>query len=492
MKRMMTGTRARRAFAFMILSAWFGLTPAPTRAQEKAVTLIVRVPADAQVEVQGQKTKQTGAVRRFDSPPLAVGRDYTYTLKATWKEAGQEKTREVDVTVVPGETKEVDLTVASEPAMKQAPAKPAGFFTLIVPEVGLTLKPGEKKTLEVRIKRDHFTEPIKLVVTGLPAQVTAAEATVPADKDSVELEVAAAAAAVPGTAKLAVAASAGAQRQQVPLELTVSRPPAVLRLDVPASLDLQAGSRKAIAIKVSRLNFEGPVKVTAAGLPADVAVPPVTIAPDESEATLELIIGRAFTARSVEVTVLATGGTAKAEGRIKVAVEPPPAPKPVEVAQTPPKPTEPKVETPSVPPVKTAKPEPETPPSPVPPAKPPVVAPAPPSKPTPPAPEPATPAVKPALTVDTLTTLVLQPTGYKKLLKVKVLRDGFAGPVTVTFAGLPDGAAIKELVIPADKSEAYAETSVDSSAGEAEQQVKVIGTADKLQAETTINVKIKK
>lgn len=57
------------------------------------------VPADAKVWFGQSATRQTGAVRRFESPPLAAGKDYTYDVKATWTENGKEitRTRHVDV-----------------------------------------------------------------------------------------------------------------------------------------------------------------------------------------------------------------------------------------------------------------------------------------------------------------------------------------------------------------------------------------------------------
>jgi uncharacterized protein (TIGR03000 family) len=51
--------------------------------------LKVEVPADAQIWIEGVKTKETGTVRDFVSPPLTPGQDYTYDIRATWTdEAG--------------------------------------------------------------------------------------------------------------------------------------------------------------------------------------------------------------------------------------------------------------------------------------------------------------------------------------------------------------------------------------------------------------------
>jgi uncharacterized protein (TIGR03000 family) len=62
--------------------------------------LDVRVPADAEVFVEGDKTSQTGSDRTFVSPALEPGRTFTYDIRARW--AGPdgkpiEQTRQVKV-----------------------------------------------------------------------------------------------------------------------------------------------------------------------------------------------------------------------------------------------------------------------------------------------------------------------------------------------------------------------------------------------------------
>ena len=68
-------------------------------ARTAPVYLDVRVPANAEVIVETEKTKQTGPRRSFISPPIATGRNYVYEIKAKWLENGQEvvRTRQVDV-----------------------------------------------------------------------------------------------------------------------------------------------------------------------------------------------------------------------------------------------------------------------------------------------------------------------------------------------------------------------------------------------------------
>jgi uncharacterized protein (TIGR03000 family) len=67
------------------------------------------VPADAEVEVEGEKTKMTGGERSFESPPLEPGKKYLYTIKITWRDDGKVKTYTEKVAVQPGDEKTIDF-----------------------------------------------------------------------------------------------------------------------------------------------------------------------------------------------------------------------------------------------------------------------------------------------------------------------------------------------------------------------------------------------
>jgi uncharacterized protein (TIGR03000 family) len=62
----------------------------------------VRVPAGAEIWFNGEKTRQTGAVRVFRSPPLELGQRYAYDIKARWAEGGKEVERTLHVPVTAG------------------------------------------------------------------------------------------------------------------------------------------------------------------------------------------------------------------------------------------------------------------------------------------------------------------------------------------------------------------------------------------------------
>jgi uncharacterized protein (TIGR03000 family) len=80
-------------------SVYYG--SAANQMDESKARLLVIVPPDARVFVEDQPTQQMGFERLFLSPSLEKG-TYTYTVRATWTENGQEVNREKKVKVEPG------------------------------------------------------------------------------------------------------------------------------------------------------------------------------------------------------------------------------------------------------------------------------------------------------------------------------------------------------------------------------------------------------
>jgi len=83
---------------------------------DKAI-IVVKVPEDAKLTIQGDATKSTGPERRFITPPLREGVTYSYNLVATWKADGKDQTADKKVTFKAGQT----VTVAFDktpPVMK--------------------------------------------------------------------------------------------------------------------------------------------------------------------------------------------------------------------------------------------------------------------------------------------------------------------------------------------------------------------------------------
>jgi uncharacterized protein (TIGR03000 family) len=80
-------------------------------AQDNTARVRVIVPPDAKVWFNDRATKQAGGVREFETPALTPGRDFSYDVKAQWRDANGKdvtQTRHVDVRANSGVT--VDFT----------------------------------------------------------------------------------------------------------------------------------------------------------------------------------------------------------------------------------------------------------------------------------------------------------------------------------------------------------------------------------------------
>ncbi len=67
-----------------------------------AALLVVKVPAEAEVWINGAPTSQGGSLRRFVIPSLPAGRSLVYTIEARWRIQDAELTRVEEVAVQPG------------------------------------------------------------------------------------------------------------------------------------------------------------------------------------------------------------------------------------------------------------------------------------------------------------------------------------------------------------------------------------------------------
>jgi uncharacterized protein (TIGR03000 family) len=72
-------------------------------------TLVVSLPAEAKLSVDGYATKSTSSVRTLASPTLEAGKDYVYTLTAELVRDGKPVTTSKEVTVRAGEAINVAL-----------------------------------------------------------------------------------------------------------------------------------------------------------------------------------------------------------------------------------------------------------------------------------------------------------------------------------------------------------------------------------------------
>ncbi len=98
---------ARRVSVFIDVSEVRAMLEDP-RFYQPAVVLI-RVPRDAKVWIDGAPTQQRGELRRFQTPPLSLARTFSYKIEAIWNENGQQVMRERHIDYLAGETVEIDL-----------------------------------------------------------------------------------------------------------------------------------------------------------------------------------------------------------------------------------------------------------------------------------------------------------------------------------------------------------------------------------------------
>jgi len=84
----------------------------PSTTADGTVLLDVRVPDNADVWVDGHKTKATGTDRQFTSPTLRGGRTYLYDVRARWKDGDSTVDQTRTVRVQPGDRVKVDLMAA--------------------------------------------------------------------------------------------------------------------------------------------------------------------------------------------------------------------------------------------------------------------------------------------------------------------------------------------------------------------------------------------
>jgi uncharacterized protein (TIGR03000 family) len=82
----------------------------PASATPATARITVRVAPDAQVWFENTATRQTGALREFESPLLAPGKTYTYDIRAQWRVGGREVTQSRKVSVHAGARVTVDFT----------------------------------------------------------------------------------------------------------------------------------------------------------------------------------------------------------------------------------------------------------------------------------------------------------------------------------------------------------------------------------------------
>jgi uncharacterized protein (TIGR03000 family) len=117
------------------------VAPAPAKvatekkvAADRQATVIVQLPANARLSVDGQYADLTSATRSFVTPELEPGKDYYYTIQAEATREGQALSKSQRVVVRAGQTSRVDFgdLTGTVTTVQEAPA-PA-HLTVQLPE----------------------------------------------------------------------------------------------------------------------------------------------------------------------------------------------------------------------------------------------------------------------------------------------------------------------------------------------------------------------
>jgi len=91
----------------LVVTSWAG--PADDRAP---ASLVVRLPADARLTIDGEATRSASGTRWFVSPPLEPGKTYHYELKAEVTRGGKRLTETRRVAVRAGQGSAVTMAFA--------------------------------------------------------------------------------------------------------------------------------------------------------------------------------------------------------------------------------------------------------------------------------------------------------------------------------------------------------------------------------------------
>jgi hypothetical protein len=185
-------------------------------------------------------------------------------------------------------------------------------FTLAAPAIKLA-QGGKVKLKVTATRKAGYQGPITLEVRSLPANVTAAKATIADGKTDAEIEISAASAAAVGSKAdvnvLGTAVSAANQQNASPnFTLSVELPPAPFALKVdPTPVKLAPGDKAKVKVTAERKDYAGPIEVEIRNLPAGVTAPKATIAKDQN--MVEIEVTAAATAQAADKADVEVAGT---------------------------------------------------------------------------------------------------------------------------------------------------------------------------------------
>src|SRR5262249_7647845 len=151
----------------------------------------------------------------------------------------------------------------------------------------VTLKPGQTKTVPIKVERTACKGPIRVELEDLPVGTTAEPATIAADASAGQVRVTTSADAGAVQKRFQIVATAGdlVVRGEPPISILAAGTPALLPI---ADVTLKPGESQVLKIAVNRNGFEGPIDVTFTGLPEKVTASAAVIAAEASAVKVKL------------------------------------------------------------------------------------------------------------------------------------------------------------------------------------------------------------
>ena len=314
---------------------------------KKPAVVIVRLPADAELFIGEVKSEQQTAIREFDTPPLALGKKFSYPLKAVWKEGEKEVTHARTIFVMGGETTHIDLVglKLSPPIAEKLPTphlmpeldpKPASSSE---PEKKPQIEPPPIKKAEPKpepkIKPDPKPETIKKPEVKPEPEKKPEPKPEPEKKPELKPEKKPEPKPLPEKKpepepEKKPEPKPLPQKKPEPKPERVTKPPkavapepsqkSTLALVMPETLNLQPGGTKLLPIKVIRMHCDGPVRISFEGLPSGVEMKNATVAAGKQKVYVQATAAAGTEEKEWEVKVIGIGGTARQEALLKIKI----------------------------------------------------------------------------------------------------------------------------------------------------------------------------
>jgi uncharacterized protein (TIGR03000 family) len=126
--------------------------------------VVAHLPEDAQLFFEDRPTYTRGTLRQYISPPLAVGEEYSYTVRVIWAEDSEWVTQMVNVPVRAGGVHCGDLIAASKDLEKGI----AAALGKLPPEDWKVAEQHRFCAVQEGIRLGSMGPPVKVWVKGQP------------------------------------------------------------------------------------------------------------------------------------------------------------------------------------------------------------------------------------------------------------------------------------------------------------------------------------